>query len=204
MFTDKQCRNVRKLILTMPEGKEEEVLGTVSEHLSQCDGCRKLLEVSRKLDRALVGEKLLLDEIARHSRVRKSRVLAEIAPQPKRRAWRLRAAWAGAAVLVLAIAGASALYFLRGENGPPRRHIPFSAPRVTRAMAAAASSESLHELAEAVGRHEAPSFELPYTPRASARESFVPRLLQECTLESEETPSMIVESRTNLTGREET
>lgn len=204
MYTKKECGNVRKLILTMPEGKEEEVLGVISNHLSECEACRKLLEVSRKLDGALVGEKLLLDEMARHSRMRKSRALAEIAPQPKKRAWRLRAAWAGAAALLLAIAVGSAVYFLRGGNGPPRGRPQFSAPRVTQAMAAAASSEALHELAEAVRRHEAPSFDLPYTPRASAPESFVPRLLQQCTRQSEETLSMIIQSKTNLTRREET
>jgi anti-sigma factor RsiW len=204
MFAEKNCRRIRKLILRMPEGKEEEVLGMISQHLSECEACRRLLAVSRKLDRALIGEKLSLDEIARHSRARKDRVLAEIAPQPKSRAWRFRAACAGAGALLLAIAAGSVLYFLRGENGEPPRPAPFSSPRVTQAMAAAASSEALHELAEAVRRHEAPSFELPYTPPAPARESFVPRLLQQSTLQSEETLGMIVESRTNLTRREET
>jgi len=204
MFTRKQCRNVRKLILSTPEGKEEDVLGTISQHLSQCEACRKLHQLSLKLDQALVGETLFLDEIARNSRMSKSRVLAEIASQPKRRAWRLRAAWAGAAVLLLAIAGASALYFLRGENGQPRQRLQFSAPRVTRAMAAAASSQTLRELTEVTCRHEAPSFELPYTPPPLRSESLFPRLLQECTLESEETLSVIVQSKTNLTRREET
>jgi len=204
MFAKRRCRNVGKLILTVPEGKEEEVFRMISQHLSQCEACRKLHELSRKLDRALVGEKFLLDEIVRHSRMRKSRVLAEIAPQPKRRAWGFHPAWAGAAVLLLAIAGASALYFLRGENGQPRRHIPFPPSGVTQAIAVAASSQTVRELAEVACRHQAPPFELPYTPPSSEPESFVPRLLQQCTLQSEETLSMMVESKTNLTRREET
>lgn len=191
-------------MLTMPEGKEEEVLAMISQHLSECEACRKLEEVSRKLERALVGEKLLLDEIALHRRMCKSRFLADIAPQPKRRARRLRAAWAGGVVLVLAIAGASALYFLRGGNGQPRGRLLFSAPRVTRAMAAAASSQTLHDLAEVVQRHQAPSFELPYTPPALKREPIFPRFLQQCTLESDDTLRTIVQPKTNLTRREET
>ena len=188
----------------MPEDEEEKTRRAISEHLSRCRACRELLAISRNLDEALAGERHLLDEIALHSRARRRGVLAEKALQPERRAWRWRPAWVGAAVLVLAIAGASAVYFLTRGNGPPPGRPLVSAPKVTRATAGAARSEALHDLAAAMCRHEAPPFEFPYTPPASAPDFLLPRLLQRCALESEETLAMMVESKANLTRRDET
>jgi len=189
--------------LTTQEGADEENLHHVSEHLSACGACRRLHAASQTLADLLAEERRRLDKLVQHSRTSKSRVLAEISPLPAKRTWRLRAAWAGAALVVAALAVGLPL-FLKGDGVKSRSLFPKSAPPVTQTLAATASSRTLQELAEVARRHKAPSFELPYEPPAFPTESLLPRFLQQCTLESEHTLGTIVQSKSKLTRREET
>jgi len=200
-----RCREVRKLIQKMPKGGCEETLRLVSEHLSECEGCRGFHADLQKMEELLSKRKLRLTEIARHSPIRKSRIMAGIASLPKRRAWRLRPVWAGAAaILLVAIAGAAALLLREKGTEPKVTFVPDTpTPPITRAMAAAASSRTLMKLAEAAQRYEAPPPKLLSGPPASPGGPAVPRLLEKCLLESEKTLRAIAQSRTNLTWRNE-
>jgi len=195
------CREVKRIILSVSDDEGVRPSRSVSKHLSECQDCKSLYAASEKVDRVFAEEQLRLVTLASQSQTGKHGVFAEISSPPPRRAlWCLRPLWTGAAAILLAIAGASAFYLLkgRGDKGPDN----VGTPMTTWSMAAAASSETVRELAEVVRRHEAPSPELPYTP--PARDSFVPGLLQRTVMESEDTLSMILGSRTRLTRREET
>lgn len=199
------CREVRKLIQKMPKGGCEETLRLVSEHLSECEGCRSFHAGLQKMEKLLSGRKLRLDELARQSPISKSRILEGIAPAPARRARRLRPVWAGAAaILLVAIAGAAAL-LLRDKGTEPKVAVVFDTPTppITRAMASAASDRTLMKLAELAERYEAPPPKLLSGPPASPRRPAVPRLLEKCSLQSEKTLRAIAQSRTNLTWRNE-
>ena len=200
-----RCREAKKLIQSMPKGGCEETLRLVSEHLSECDACRSLHAGLRKMEQALTGRKDRLDEIAGRSPISKSRILAALGPLPAKRTWRLRPAWAGAAVLLLVvIAGAIALFRpKRGAETEVAATYDTPAPPITRAMAVAASSRTLRRLAEVAQRYEAPPPKLLSGPPASPRGPAVPRLLEKCLLESEKTLRAIAQSKTNLTWRSE-
>lgn len=203
MNKEMRCREVKKLILRFPEENDEKVFHLVSEHLSECEACRSLYTASQRVAKGLCEEKRRLAEIVSGSQAGRSRILAEIAEsRPAKRAWRLRPLWAGAAaLLLLAMVGVSAILFTgRDGNGPDN----VGSPMTTWSMAAAASSETVRELAEVLGRHEAPPLGLPYTPPPVPDEPLFPRLLQRCSRESQDTLKMIARSKTSLTRREGT
>jgi len=205
MGARKRCRIVRKFILTVPEGDLEGSQRAVYEHLAECQRCRRLLAVSRRLERSLSAERLRLMEMVGLSREPKSRLTMRIGGlAPARRGRRFRAAWAGAAGLALAMAGVSAAYLLRGRDGESPRGCGSAALIVTRATAAASSSATLQHLAEVMQRKQAPFTELPYKPPAYPREPLLPPFLEQCALESEETLRTMIESKTKLIRREET
>ncbi len=205
MNKTRQCREVRKLILGGVGSDGGCASAEVSGHVSQCERCRSLYAVSQGVERALAAERLRLIEVAADTETAKSRVLAEaVEPMPKRQSRRLRLVWAGVA-LVPVIVGAALLFPGRkGENRLVVKPSPVPAPVVTRTTVVVASSRTVLELAEAAGRHEAPPLELPYKPLVVAHESLIPRLLEESCLNSEDTLKGIVQSKLNLTRRNET
>ncbi len=200
-----RCREVRKLIQKMPKGGCEETLRLVSEHLSECEGCRGFHADLQKMEELLSKRKLRLGEIARHSPISKSRIMEGIAPVAARRAWRLRPVWAGAMVILLVVIAGAAALLLREKGTEPKVAVVFDRPTppITRAMASAASDRTLRNLAEVAQRYEAPPPKLLSGPPASPRGPAVPRLLEKCLLESEKTLRAIAQSRTNLTWRSE-
>lgn len=195
------CRKISKLLQTMPKGGCEETLCMVSDHLAKCEACGSLHADLQEMDELLIESRVWFDEVAREDRTSKSRIVTQSAPEAKRQAWRLRAVWAGAAAILLVIAGAAGLFlFDKGGRVPPTVHPPVAqAPLVTRAMAAASSSRTLLGVAEVVlRRREAPSLELPPAPRLLARESFTPPFLRQCAIESDAIFGGIVQSRIDL------
>jgi hypothetical protein len=200
-----RCQQVREKILSISKDKGKLASCPVLDHLTECERCRRLYATCRKIDQTLAEEKIRLLASVGQAGAGKEGILTEIvSSSPRRDLRRLRPAWAGAIVLLLGVAGASAVYFLKRGGAGPQEHVKPSAPQVTHAVAAEASYETLREFAEVVRRHQAPSPELPYTPPMPARESFVPGLLQQTVAESEDTLSMIVGSTTRLTRRQET
>lgn len=200
MHTKMRCEQVKKLLETMPKGGCEQTLRLVSDHLSRCEACRSLHAGWHKMEEVLTGSKLWLDEVARRSSISKSRIFAERATLAKRPPWRLRPVWAGAAALLLVI-GVAAVFFLfdKGGHAPPTVRPPVTRiPAVTQAMAAESSSRTLLGVAEVLRRREAPSLGVPYTPRSLPRESFVPRFLRRCALESDARLGGIVQSKRDL------
>jgi hypothetical protein len=120
-----RCQEVRKLIQTMPKGGCEQTFRQVSEHLSECEECRKLRADFRKIEEGLMARKLRLDHIASRTRISKGRVFTEIAKTPQtKRAWFLRPAWAGAVAFVLIAAGTLAEVLCRHEAPSPE--LPYS------------------------------------------------------------------------------
>jgi hypothetical protein len=197
MREKKGCRIVQRLIQTMPKGGCEDTIRQVSRHLSGCEECRKVHAEVQKMDEALVGSPTRFEEAARRSESGKIRMLSEIAEsRPAKGIGRARLAWAGAGIAILALAGGAALYLFTGRKEQPSQHLLSFPPRVTHAMAVAARSEALQGLAETMCRHQAPSFELPYTPPTFASEALFPQLRAESTLQSEEIVRMIVQPRT--------
>jgi len=183
----------------MPKGGCQQTLRLVSHHLSECDACRSLCARWQKMEDLLIESKRWLDELTCHSAIDRSQLLTQRArPLTANRVRLLRPLWAAAAVLLLAIAGASAL-FLKGREFKGRDNL--ATPMTP--MAAAASSQTVQELAEVLCRHEAPSPELPYAPAAFTHESFFTTSLQQY-LEPEDTIKTIAELTANLTRREET
>ncbi len=201
-----ECREVRKVIFGVSDRDCGRMLGIVTEHLSECEECRSLHESSQKLERILFKEKVRLAELAEHGRAIKNRIFVETTRQPLRRPVSARRlVWAGAAaVVVVAIAAWTVVYLLGGGGRESQDRFRLPGPAVTHEGAAAASRETLGELAAAVSRHETRSAELPYTAPVIPRESFVPGLLQRTAVDSRDTLSMILDSKTKLTRREET
>jgi len=200
-----RCHEVRKLILTVPEdAPESETRRRVSEHLSGCSACRRLYACSQGLEAVFLSEKLRLRGLASRTQAGKNRVFAEIArygcAKPARR---FRVAWAGAALL-LAMATVSVIALFRDRQQKEPAIVRTAVPRVTQPVAAAASSQTVHALAEVVGRHKAPTLELPYSAPTFWSDSFVPQLFRQSTLQSAETLTTVIEARTNLTRRNET
>ncbi len=198
-----RCREVEKLIQSMPRGGDEETLRRISQHLSTCAACRELLAVSQKAEEVFATRRLFLDGIAKQDPISRDHVLSGIEEQPTGRVWRPRIAWAGAAAAVALLAAVAAIHFFgrNGEHPPaPVSPLSFSAP-VTRAMAEEAASSVLERLAEVEVRYEAP----PPKPLAGPPE--VPwefprsRLHEQCSLASARTLARIAESQTNLTWR---
>jgi len=200
-----RCRKVRKLIEAMPKEVGEERQRLVSDHLSECEACRRLHAGLQKVDEVLAGSKVWLDEVACVSRMSKSRIRARMVSREETRRWRLRPLWAGAAaILIVVIAGFSVLFlFPRGGDKETRNDIELSAPGVTQAKMAEASSQTLDGFAEAVSRYEAPSLDLSYKRPVLPRDSYVPRVLQESRLQSGNTLRTIAESSTRLLRRSE-
>ena len=123
--------------------------------------------------------------------------LAEV--PPKRQTFRLRAAWAGAAAALLVTLSTAAFYLLRRGGGTDERG--FGRPLTTWSRAMAASYETFEQLAEVVGRHEAPALELPYTPPETTQEVPFPELLQQCAVQSRNTLGSMLQAKTNIIGR---
>ena len=195
-----RCRKVSRLLQTMPKGGCEETLRMVSDHLSECEVCKSLRADLQEMDEALIASEAWFDEVARESRISRSRIITQMAPLARRRAWRLRALWAGAAAILLVIAGA-AVFLLFDKGG----HVPTAvrprvtqAPLVTRAMAAASSSRTLLRVADVVSRREAPSLGLLSMSQQPRRESFFPPFLRQCAIESDARVGGIVQSRVDL------
>ncbi len=197
------CREVSKLLQTMPKGGCEKTLRIVSDHLSKCGECKRLLADLQEMDELLLESKAWFNEAARQTCISRSRIITQMAPLAKRRAWRLRAVWAGAAAILLTIAGAAVLFlFDKGGHAPPIARPPVTrAPAVTQTTAAEHASRTLLRVAAVLRRREAPSPGLPRAPGSVGRASFFPRLLQESTLGSDETLGRILMSRINLTRR---
>jgi len=198
------CREVGRIILSVSDDEGGLRSRSILDHLSECQDCKSLYLASQKVDRVFAEEQLRLVRLSGQSWAGKQQMLEEIGGLPSRRVIpRLRPLWAGAAaVLLLAAAAASVFYIIGGRGDKGRDNV--GTPMTTWSMAAAASRETVREVAEVVRRHEAPFPSLPYTPPEYASESFVPGLLQRTVRESEDTLSMILGSRTRLTRREET
>lgn len=197
MRDKKRCRIVRKLIQMMPKGGCEETLRQIADHLSECEACRRVHAEVQNMDEVLIPSTIRFDEAARRSESGKDRILTDITESRQAKPiGRPRLAWASAGIAILAMAGGAALYFLTvGKEQPAERLLSFP-PQVTHAMAVAARSEALHGLAETMSRHQAPSFELPYTPLTLAPEALFPQLRVESTQQSEQIVRMIVQPKT--------
>ncbi len=195
-----RCRKVRKLITALPECKREQTLRLISEHLSECEACKSVHARLEKMEAILLRSKFQVNELARQSRMSQSRVIAQMAPLAKGRARRLRAVWAGAAALLLAIAGAALFFpFDRGDHVAPTVRPPVTrTPAVTLALAAESSSHTLRGVAEVLRRREAPSLGLPHVRPSLAPESFTPPFLRQCAIESDARLGGIVQSRIDL------
>jgi hypothetical protein len=196
-----RCRKMSKLLQTMPKGGCEETLRIVSDHLTECEECRRLHADLEEMDKVLNESEAWFEKVARETCISRSRIITQLSPSARRRAWRLRAVWVGAAAILLVIAGSAVL--LRSDRGglaPLTVHPPGTRmPTVTRAMAAASSSRTLLGVAEVLlRRREAPSLELPPAPRSLARESFTPPFLRQCAIESDARLGGIVQSRIDL------
>ena len=195
-----RCRRISKLLQTMPKGGCEETLRSVSDHLSECEACRRLHADLEEMDEVLNEGKAWFEEVARETCISRSRIITQLAPSARRGAWHLRAVWAGAAAILLVVAGAAVLLrFDRGGHAPLTVHPPATrTPTVTRAMAAASSARTLLGVAEILTRREAPALELPPAPRSLAGESFTPPFLRQCAIESDARLGGIVQSRIDL------
>lgn len=198
-----RCREVEKLIQSMPKGGDEDTLRRVSDHLNECRACRELLAVFQKAEEVFAARKLLLDDIAERDPISRGRLLVGIEQQPAPRAWRPRLAWAGAAAAVALLLAVSAVHFFSGNGEHPPAPISpraFSTP-VTRAMAEEAASSVLEKLAEVEFRYEAPPARLLAGPPKVPWEFPRSRLYEQCSLASARTLARIAESQTNLTWR---
>ena len=198
-----RCREVEKLIQSMPRGGCDETLRLISDHLTECQACRDLLAVSQKAEEVFAARRVVLDEIAERDPVSRDRLLTGVEQQPPRRFWRPRLAWAGAAAAVSLLLAVAAIFYLGGDGKHPPAPISPRSPStpVTRAVAEEAASSILEKLAEVQQRYEAP----PPKPLAGPPE--VPwefprsRLYEQCSLASARTLARIAESQTNLTWR---
>jgi hypothetical protein len=197
------CQEVSNLIHTMPEHNLEEIPRVVSEHLSECEACNSLYAGLQEMEEELIGSGPWFEEMARDSQLRKSTFLTEMDSLTKRRAWRLRCVWAGAAAtLVLAIAGAVALFLPKRDTEPQVAVSPEPPKRVVnRATASADSFRILRKLAEVELSYEAPPFTFPDAPPKFSPDPSVPRLLQKSLSDSERTLRKMAESSIKLTGR---
>jgi len=199
-----RCREVRKLIQTMPKGGCEETMGLISGHLAKCGVCRELLAVSQRVEETFAARKVVLDEIAERHPISEDSILAGIEQPSARRAWRPRIAWAGAAAIVALLFAVAAFHYYLGGNGD-RAPVPvsprISSPPVTRTMAEAAASSILEKLAEVELRYEAPPPRLLSGPPEVFWEPPRSRLLEKCRLASARTLARKAESQTNLTWR---
>lgn len=195
-----QCREVRRVILSLQDNVQGQAQTHIGGHLSKCQACANLYATSRKLTNLLGQEKLHVDEVARHILPAKRHMVINAAwTSPKRPTIRPKTAWAGAAAVLLVAVMAFALQFLKGKNGQHTQQ--FSTPTTTWSLAAAASVQTLEELTDAVQRHQAPSFELPYTPAETEQELIFPQLLEQCSVQSRNTLGSILQSKANLTRR---
>lgn len=195
-----QCREVRRVILSLQDNVQGQAQTHIGGHLSKCQACANLYATSQKLTNLLVQEKLHTDLMSQHSLLTKRKILT-ITPwtSPKKPSIRPKTAWAAAATVLLVAVVAFALQFLKGKDGQNQQQ--FSTPTTTWSLAAAASVQTLGELTHVVRRHEAPSFELPYTPAETEQEPIFPQLLEQCTVQSRNTLGSILQSKANLTRR---
>ncbi len=198
-----RCREVEKLIQSMPRGGDEETIRRISDHLNKCSACRELLAVFQKAEEVFAARKVILDKIAGRVPISRDDILSGVEHEPAQPVWRPRLAWAGAAATVALLVAVAAMYF-HGRNGehPPTPVAPLACSTpVTRAIAEEAASSVLEKLAEVEVRYEAP----PPKPLAGPPE--VPwqfprsRLREQCSLASARTLARIAESQTNLTWR---
>jgi predicted anti-sigma-YlaC factor YlaD len=196
MSEKNRCREVRRLLQRMPKGGCEKTFRLVSDHLSECEACRSLHADLQEMDELLIESKAWFDKVAHESRISRSRIRTQWAALARRRAWRLRAVWAGATALLLVVAGAVALLLNgRGTRSPGDLGTP--APcRVT-------PSATLEELAEVLCRYQVPFSELPYAADAFAHEPYYPTSLQQI-IEPEDTLTALARTTLNLTRRDET
>lgn len=198
------CRDARREILRVKDTGEGQMSGILCRHLLECDACRSHVEAMERCERVLVGERNRLDELPSRVESGKQRLLVKItAPQLERPYGRRRLIWAGATAALLLAFLALRTFINMGEEDVPLRGV---APRpvITHSVAEAAASETVRELAAVVSRFETPPTALPYTPSETEGPSFVPRLLQECAADSQDTMKAIIDSKTTLTRRDET
>jgi hypothetical protein len=198
------CRDARQEILHVKDTDEGQMSGILSRHLLECDACRSHLAAMERCERVLVAEQSRLNKLAARLESGKRRLLVKIADsQPERPHWHRSLIWAGAtAALLLTFLGVLTFINMREEYVPRRSIAP--RPIVTHSVAEAAAFETVRELAAVVRRFETPATALPYTPPETESPSFVPRLLQECVADSQDTMRAIVHAKTTLTRREET
>lgn len=198
------CRDVRQRILQAKDTGDVKMSEFLSGHLSGCAACQSDFEAMERWERVLSAEKGRISELAARLESGKQRLLVKVADrQPERPRWRRRLIWAGAtAAVLLTFVGVLTFINMREEYVPRRNIAP--RPITTHLAAQAAASETVRELAEVVRQNEAPATALPYTPPETESPSFVPRLLQECVADSQDTMRAIVDSKTMLTRREET
>ncbi len=201
MDTSRPCRKVRQKILSPQEDPQQHAMDPfVTEHLSECEACRSLHSACLKLNSLLAEEKLRVGELSRPTPGKKRELLLHIAEgPPKQPTFRLRAAWAGAAVALLVTVSTAAFYLLRGGGGKDERG--FGRPMTTWSRAMAASYKTFGDLAEVTRRHEAPALELPYTPPETSQQVPFPQLLEQCSVQSRNTLGSILQAKTNIIGR---
>lgn len=198
------CRDARREILIAKEADERRTSELLSRHLSECEACRCHFAAMERCERVLAGERNRLAELVTPVESDKQRLLVKLAaPQLERPRLRRRLIWAGAtAALLLAVLGARRFINMGEKDSPSPTTTPVAI--TTHSVAEAAASETVRELAEVVSRFETPTAALPYAPTEPESPSFVPRLLQECVADSQDTMRAIIDSKTTLTRREET
>jgi hypothetical protein len=175
----------------------------VSEHLSECVACRGIHADLLRMEEVLAGTRRWLDDACRDVSSPGAIPLVETVPLTRGQVCWLRAAFAGASLLLIV---AVAVLLFRSDKEPGRRALVSPEPRaliVTRDIASAASSCILHNLAEVELRHEAPPPRFPDGPRTLPPEPRLPRLLEKSLSDSERILIKMADSQTNLIRRKE-
>ncbi len=203
MVTRVRCRRVRKLVRKLAPDGLTETPREVSEHLLECMACRGIHADLLGMEEVLAGTRRWLDDACRDVSSPGAIPLVETAPSTRGQVCWLRAAFAGASLLL--IVAVAALLF-RPNKGTERRALVSPEPRaliVTRDIASAASLCILHNLAEVELRHEAPPPRFPDRLRMLSTQPRLPRLLEKSLSDSERIVTKMADSRTNLIRRME-
>jgi len=203
MAPEIRCREVGKLLQTMPKGSGEKIFSRISQHLSECEPCREIHASFTKVESALVARKRQLDDIASRTAIQRAGVPSKTARSTvARKAWLFRPAWASVAAFLAMVAAGSTLFLTTRQ--PPRQGDSHMSARLTpERPAPIVSSQTIKELAEVVCRHEVALSELPYAPEAVAHEPLFPSSVQKY-IEPAGTLRAIAESTIKLTRRHET